>query len=302
VFLIHGVDNDGGYSPLSSTVLRAGLAYLSARPSTFWVATFADGVRYIRERDAVSVQEFSNEGASIALRVTDTLDDAIYNLPVTLRRPLPMGWSGARVSQNGRSVAAALVTVDASTYIMFDVVPDAGDVVLSECPAPPVGLTTTPGNATVPLAWSDSNDSDVAGYYVYRSTTSGGGYSRLTSSLLAHSTYEDANVPHDRTYYYVVTAVDPNAVESGYSNEVCGGLYGDWTGNGAVEMNDLPVFFGRWLVHDCNETAGVDLDRDCAVGLHEFAVLARNWRPTRSASSSDPADAGGQPGPGGRRR
>jgi hypothetical protein len=302
VFLIHGIDNDGGYSPLSSTVLQAGLEYLSARKSTLWVATFADGVRYIRERDAVSVQESSNQGASITLQVTDPLDDVIYNLPVTLRRPLPAGWSGARVSQNGRTAAATLVTVDSLTCMMFDAVPDAGDVVLSKCPAPPVGLTASAGNATVALDWSDSNESDWAGYYVYRSTTSGGDYRRLTGSLLTDSSYEDVNVPHDKSYYYVVTAVDPNGTESGYSNEVRGGLYGDWTGNGAVEPDDLPFFFDRWLVHDCHEAAGVDLNEDCAVNLHEFAVLAKNWLQNRTVKSSGPAGTTEQPSPGGRTR
>lgn len=302
VFLIHGIDNDGGYSPLSSVELRASLAYLIARTGTFWVATFADSVRYIRERNAVSVQESSNRGTSMTLRVTDTLDDAIYNLPVTLRRPLPPGWPAASVSQNGRTVAAAVVTVNSLTYTVFDAVPDAGDVILSKCPAAPAGLTATAGNATVALDWSDSDESDLAGYYVYRSTTSGSGYSKLTSTLLTDSRYADVNVPHDTTYYYVVTAVDPNSNESGYSNEVRGGLYGDWTGNGTVGMGDLPLFFDRWLMHDCTEAAGVDLNRDCAINFYEFAVVAENWRPTTSVNNSDPADTAGQQSPDRRRR
>ena len=40
VFLIHGIDNDGGYSPLPSTTLRASIQYLDARRSTFWVSNF----------------------------------------------------------------------------------------------------------------------------------------------------------------------------------------------------------------------------------------------------------------------
>lgn len=297
VFLIHGVDNDGGYSPLSSTVLQGSLEYLYARTGTFWVTTFGDSVRYIRERNAVSVQELSAQGAKITLRVTDTLDDAIYNLPVTLRRPLPAGWSGARVSQNGRTFAATGVTINSEAYMMFDVVPDAGEVVLSECPAPPVALTATAGNATVSLDWSDSNDNDVAGYHVYRSTTSGGGYSRLTDSLLTDSSYEDVNVPHDTNYYYVTTAVDANSNESGYSNEVRGGLYGDWTGDGVVGMEDLSLFCARWLADDCDDAAGMDLDGDCVVSVNEFTVLARNWRPTHRVT-----DTGGQQMPGRRGR
>jgi peptidoglycan/xylan/chitin deacetylase (PgdA/CDA1 family) len=277
VLLIHGIGNDGGYSPLQSTVLRESLEYLSARPGTFWVATFLDAVRYIRERNDVSVKETSNQDAGITLQVTDTLDDAIYNVPVTLRRPLPANWPGARVSQNGRTAAASIVTVNSVKYAVFDVVPDAGDVVLSECPATPAGLTVIPGYATVALGWDDNSEANVAGYHVYRSTTSGGGYSRLTDSLLTSPSYNDANIPHNVTYYYAVTAVDQNSRESGYSNEVRGGLYGDWSGNGTVRMDDLSFPVHSWLVSDCDSTLGIDLNEDCVINLYEFDVLAGNW-------------------------
>jgi len=187
VFLIHGIDNDGGYSPLPSTTLRDSLEYLDARKGKFWVSTFRNVICYIRERNAVSVTESSNQDTRIILQVTDTLDDAIYNYPVTIRRPLPQGWSTANVSQKGRAADASIVEVDSKKYVMFDVVPDGGDVVLSKGP------------------------------------------------------------------------------------------YGDSTGNNIVEMNDLSVFFNFWLVNDCNETAKVDLDEDCIVNFHEFAVMAENW-------------------------
>jgi hypothetical protein len=89
-------------------------------------------VRYIRERNDVSVTETSNTGDSITLQLTDTLDNTIYNYPVTIRRPLPNGWQSAAVSQNGQAIAVRFVTVNSVRYIMFDVVPDGGDVVLSK--------------------------------------------------------------------------------------------------------------------------------------------------------------------------
>lgn len=134
VLLIHGIDNDGGYSPLPSTTMRASLEYLNARKDKFWVATFGNVVRYIRERNAVSVTESSNQDTRITLQVTDTLDDAIHNYPITIRRPLPQNWSSAYVSQSGRLVNTRIVEIDSKKYVMFDVVPDGGDVVLSKGP------------------------------------------------------------------------------------------------------------------------------------------------------------------------
>jgi len=134
VFLIHGIDSDGGYSPLPSATLRASLQYLDARRSTFWISTFGNVVRYIRERNDVSVAELSNSSNSITLQVTDNLNNAIYNYPVTIRRPLPAGWPSAHVSQNGQAVNASIVVANATMYVMFDVVPDGGNVVLSKGP------------------------------------------------------------------------------------------------------------------------------------------------------------------------
>jgi oligosaccharide reducing-end xylanase len=132
VFLIHGIDSDGGYSPLPSTVLRSSLQYLDARRSTFWVQTFGNVVRYVQERNAVTVAESSNTGDSITLQVTDALDNTIYNYPLTMRRPLPTGWLSVKVSQNGLPVNASIVKINSVKYVMFDVVPNGGDVVLSK--------------------------------------------------------------------------------------------------------------------------------------------------------------------------
>lgn len=285
VFLIHGIDNDGGYSPLPSTTLRASLEYLAARKSKFWVSTFGNVVRYVRERNTVSVTQSSNQDTSITLQVTDNLDNAIYNYPVTIRRPLPQSWSSANVSQNGHEVNACIVEVDSTKYVMFDVVPDGGDVVLSKSPAAPASLSATAGLATVMLDWNDNSESDLAGYNIYRSTTSGSGYSKLNNSLLGSSNYDDDNIPHDTTYYYVVTAVDMNSVESGYSNEVFSGLYGDFTGNDIVETNDLSVFLSFWLVNDCIRTAGLDLNENGMVDFYEFAVLTKNWSQTHKSTN-----------------
>ena len=134
VLLIHGIDDDGGYSPLPSKTLKESLEYLNDRKDKFWVSTFGNVVRYIKERNAVSVTELSNKDTSITLKVTDNLDDAIYNYPITIRRPLPRDWSTAYVLHNSTAVNAHIVEVDSKKYVMFDVVPDGGDIILSKNP------------------------------------------------------------------------------------------------------------------------------------------------------------------------
>jgi fibronectin type 3 domain-containing protein len=68
------------------------------------------------------------------------------------------------------------------------------------------------------LSWTAST-SIVVGYYVYRGTQTGGPYTRLNSTPVAVTGYTDSTVQSGLTYFYVVTAVDSNNVESVYSNE-----------------------------------------------------------------------------------
>ncbi len=70
---------------------------------------------------------------------------------------------------------------------------------------------------TVDLSWGASSSS-AAAYNVYRASTSGGPYSRISSA--ASTYYTDGTVQSGQTYYYVTTAVDSSGVESGYSNQV----------------------------------------------------------------------------------
>jgi hypothetical protein len=81
------------------------------------------------------------------------------------------------------------------------------------------GSGTQPPQHRVDLNWSPSA-SDVVGYNIYRSTTSGNGYSKLNSSANAGTSFSDSSVVAGSTYFYVTTAVDSSGTESSFSNEV----------------------------------------------------------------------------------
>jgi fibronectin type 3 domain-containing protein len=85
-------------------------------------------------------------------------------------------------------------------------------------PQPPtslaIGGTTT---TSLTLVWQLSLSSDVTTYNVYRGANFGGPYTKIGSST--SSTFTDNTYHNGGTYYYVVTAVGPGAVESVYSNQ-----------------------------------------------------------------------------------
>jgi hypothetical protein len=72
----------------------------------------------------------------------------------------------------------------------------------------------------VDLSWNASTSTSVAGYNVYRSTTSGGPFGKINPALNPSMNYSDGTVQSGQTYYYVTTAVETNGVESSYSNQV----------------------------------------------------------------------------------
>jgi glycosidase/fibronectin type 3 domain-containing protein len=85
-------------------------------------------------------------------------------------------------------------------------------------PAAPSGLDASEGNGTVSLDWASTPG--AAGYRVYRSPVSGGGFVAVTSDPIAASDFIDTGLQNGRTFFYVVTALDAAGNESTWSNEV----------------------------------------------------------------------------------
>jgi hypothetical protein len=87
-----------------------------------------------------------------------------------------------------------------------------------ETAALPPNVCTTASSHSVLLSWGASSTSGV-NYNVYRSTTNGGPYTKLTTvTPVAGLSYIDGTVFSGQTYYYVVTAVNSSG-ESGYSTQ-----------------------------------------------------------------------------------
>lgn len=84
----------------------------------------------------------------------------------------------------------------------------------------PLNIIATPDNEMVTLDWDDNTEGTLAGYNVYRTTTSGSGYTKLNTAILTLSEYTDNDVSNGTTYYYALTAVDTLGYESEKSTEV----------------------------------------------------------------------------------
>lgn len=81
-----------------------------------------------------------------------------------------------------------------------------------------LGGTCVVSTHSVALSWTASTTSNIAGYNIYRSATSGGTYTKLNTSLVVPTSYTDNSVQAGKTYFYVATAVDSSGSESVYSS------------------------------------------------------------------------------------
>jgi hypothetical protein len=81
-----------------------------------------------------------------------------------------------------------------------------------------VAAAGSPQANSVALSWTASTSS-VSGYNVYRSNTSGSGYSKLNAALISGLSFSDATAVAGTTYFYVATAVDSGGDESANSNQ-----------------------------------------------------------------------------------
>jgi len=87
-------------------------------------------------------------------------------------------------------------------------------------PASPTNVEAIGGYRRNILSWSRPSDDDVAGYRVYRATTSGGPYDLVAPEYaLLERCYDDSVVTNGPTYYYRVSAVDAYGNESAMSSE-----------------------------------------------------------------------------------
>jgi hypothetical protein len=111
-----------------------------------------------------------------------------------------------------------------TTFLLFG---DPAMTLKVPLPHRPEGLRAQGNGNAVDLSWNqatDCNSGAVSGYNLYRSTTPGGTYTQVNTSLITDNQYDDTSVAAGTTYYYVVTSVDADGDESAQSQEASAGM------------------------------------------------------------------------------
>jgi chitin deacetylase len=129
---LHGIDDPGidrdalGWSALPLDEFRSLLDYLEEK--SLWIAPFGTVARYIRERDTASLRLLDVRADSLALALTDGLQDDLFDAPLSIRLWLPSEWRELEVRQGDRAVWSRR---GPAGVLFFDAVPDRGTIVVT---------------------------------------------------------------------------------------------------------------------------------------------------------------------------
>jgi hypothetical protein len=122
----------------------------------------------------------------------------------------------------GDAIAAAKQTLLANgsyqdvsdTFLLFG---DPAMALKIPLPRRPTGVSIESTSQGITITWDtagDCNGDPVAGYNIYRSTSTDGTYEKLNTALITETTYTDTAGATGTTYYYRVRSVDDQGDES----------------------------------------------------------------------------------------
>lgn len=119
--------------PENRDQLTKPLEYVASKVQSgeLWAGLFRDVVMYGQERDTASLDIQSVSKDKIVLRITDTMDDSIFNYPLTVKVRLDSSWKTVEAVQNSGKVDCRFVTNNGNNYALIQVVPDKGDAVIT---------------------------------------------------------------------------------------------------------------------------------------------------------------------------
>jgi hypothetical protein len=214
--------------------LFVGMGCLSGNflfPEGWNFPSLAEALLRAEDKGAVAALMSTGQTTTEGQHILDSaLFDAIFNQDV---RVLGQAVSTAKqtLMANGDSTYEEVY----ETFLLFG---DPAITLKVPLPQRPQGLSAQGHTGGVSLSWNastDCNGEDVDGYNLYRSTIPSGPYTKVNTSPITGTQYDDTSVSSTMaqssssaaasgtTYYYVVTSVDVQGDESVYSQEASGG-------------------------------------------------------------------------------
>lgn len=119
----------GQYGSIWSSYASTNSKFKYLDQTGIWVCSYTELIQYMKEQLSATLTLVERTDSSITLTLTDTLDDYMYNLPLTIEVDIDDSWAqyGIKATQNGADIPFFIE----NGYVYVDAVPDAGDIVIT---------------------------------------------------------------------------------------------------------------------------------------------------------------------------
>jgi hypothetical protein len=97
-----------------------------------WMGLFREVCLYAQERDTAQLTVEAVKPEKITFVLTDKVDDARFDFPLTVKIRLDESWKSVKATQANKEQTTRLVTHEGSVFALVEVVPDRGNVVLEK--------------------------------------------------------------------------------------------------------------------------------------------------------------------------
>jgi hypothetical protein len=206
-----GTHQQWDINPLPST-LGGDYSYFSIRPAHSGKST---DINNFSLDDGGNVMQWENTGAANQQWFLEYISNGWFNVRSR--------WSGKSLDVAGVSTAdGANIHQWAGTGALnqqWRFIPVGASPTDLAAPAVVTGVSATANARSVQLNWNVNAASDLAGYTVIRSTTNGGPY-EIVARGSTNNFFTDKSANQNKTYYYVVKAMDRSWNSSGNSAQV----------------------------------------------------------------------------------
>ncbi len=152
----HGILGEGSsYSPPPKEIALNHFAYINTKRDSLWIASLNEATQYLREKQSATLKVLSSKEGVVKLTLTDSLDNVLYDHPLTLKMEVEPHVKAGTVTYEGGS--GNLTVKDGYAY--FDVIPDRGTITVTL-------LDTIPESASSVLKVLNNVKKTTAGYSV----------------------------------------------------------------------------------------------------------------------------------------
>jgi hypothetical protein len=105
--------------------------YLDLKKDSIWAGGFQNVAQYAQSRDTHHLTSSVVDASHIKFTLTDDMNDAMFNYPLTVKVVVPVSWKSAVAIQKGDTLTTRFLTYNGNQYLFVDAVPDGGEVTIT---------------------------------------------------------------------------------------------------------------------------------------------------------------------------